>query len=87
MATVIRTRLVKIGNSQGIRIPKVVLDQLQISDTIELEVQDNQLVVRSSKMPRADWGPAFQQMAARGDDHLLDADTGLTGWEETEWEW
>ena len=39
MSAVIRTRLVKIGNSQGIRIPKVVLEQLNLTDTIELEVQ------------------------------------------------
>ena len=87
MATVIRTRLVKIGNSQGVRIPKVLLDQLQMTATIELEVQDDQLIIRPSRMPRADWAAAFQQMAAQGDDQLLDADTGLTVWEETEWEW
>jgi antitoxin MazE len=87
MSTVIRTRLVKIGNSQGVRIPKVVLDQLHMSDMIELEVQDNQLIVRSSKTPRANWAAAFQQMAAEGDDQLLDAESGPTTWEETEWEW
>ncbi|HEU5011898.1 MAG TPA: AbrB/MazE/SpoVT family DNA-binding domain-containing protein [Roseiflexaceae bacterium] len=87
MANVIRTRLVKIGNSQGIRIPKVVLDQLHMADTIELEVQDDQLIVRSGTTPRADWAMAFQRMAAEGDDQLLDADSGLTTWEATEWEW
>jgi antitoxin MazE len=87
MSKVIRTRLVKIGNSHGVRIPKVVLDQLQMTDTIELEVQDDQLVLRSGATPRADWASAFQQMAARGDDRLLDPDHSLTAWEETEWEW
>lgn len=86
MATTIRTRLIKIGNSQGVRIPKVVFDQLHITDTIELEMQDDQLIVRSSKTPRADWGAAFQQMATQGDDQLLDSDYGTT-WDETEWEW
>jgi antitoxin MazE len=87
MSTIIRTRLVKIGNSHGVRIPKVVLNQLHMTDTIELEVQDDQLVVRSSTTPRADWPSAFQQMAANGDDLLLDTDQSLTTWEETEWEW
>lgn len=45
MSTIIRTRLVKIGNSHGVRIPKVILEQLRMTDTIELEVQDDQLVV------------------------------------------
>lgn len=87
MPTIIRTRLVKIGNSYGVRIPKAVLEQLQMTDTIELEVQDDQLVVRSSATPRADWAAAFQQMAARADDQLLDGDLPPTVWEKVEWEW
>ena len=87
MSTIIRTRLVKIGNSHGVRIPKVILEQLRMTDTIELEVQDDQLVVRSSSMPRADWASAFQQMAAHADDQLLDGDLPPTVWEEAEWEW
>ena len=87
MSTVIKTRLVKIGNSQGIRIPKLVLDQLNLSADIELEVQNNHLIVRPSTRPRADWADQFRQMAERGDDHLLDSDLALTEWEATEWQW
>lgn len=87
MPMVIRTRLVKIGNSQGIRIPKVMLDQLRMTDLIELEIQNDQLLVRASKTPRSDWAAAFQRMADNGDDQLLDQDSLPTSWEETEWEW
>lgn len=87
MTSIIRTRLVKIGNSQGVRIPKVVLDQLKLTDTIELEVQDNQLIVRPGKAVRADWAAQFQQMAQLGDDVLLDDDALATRWEESEWQW
>lgn len=87
MSTVIKTRLVKIGNSQGVRIPKLVLDQLNLSSDIELEVQDNHLILRSSAHPRADWAGQFRQIAERGDDKLLDADATLTEWDGTEWQW
>ncbi len=87
MKPIIRTRLVKIGNSQGIRIPKVVLDQLNLIDTIELEVQDNQLIVRATQTARAGWADQFQQMAALGDDALLDPELNVTQWEDSEWEW
>ena len=87
MSTVIKTRLVKIGNSQGIRIPKLVLDQLNLSVDVELEVQDDHLIVRPSSRPRTDWADQFRQMAERGDDRLLDADDTLTEWEATEWQW
>ena len=87
MSTVIKTRLVKIGNSQGLRIPKLVLDQLNLSSDIELEVQDDHLIVRPIPHPRADWPEQFRQMAERGDDQLLDPDVALTEWEATEWQW
>jgi antitoxin MazE len=87
MSTVIKTRLVKIGNSQGIRIPKLVLDQLNLSADIELEVQDNHLILRASGHPRANWSAQFRQMAERGDDQLLDPNITLTEWEAAEWQW
>lgn len=87
MSTVIKTRLVKIGNSQGLRIPKVVLDQIQLSDDIEVEVQKDRLVIRSSARPRAGWDTLFREMVAGGDDQLLGPELQLTEWEKTEWEW
>jgi antitoxin MazE len=88
MATTIKTRLVKIGNSQGVRIPKILLDQLALPTNVELEVQGQQLIVRPARHPRADWDAQFQQMAAQNDDHLLDGDTSdLSTWHEDEWVW
>ena len=85
--TVVRTRLIKIGNSQGLRIPKVVLEQLNLSDEVELEVQENQLVVRPVLDPRSNWEEQFKAMAAEGDDQLLDEEVpSLTTWDEKEWE-
>jgi antitoxin MazE len=87
MSSIIKTRLVKIGNSQGVRIPKLLLDQLNLSGDIELEVQDDRLIVRPSSHARADWAKQFRQMAERGDDQLLDPELALTEWEATEWQW
>lgn len=87
MATLIKTRLIKIGNSRGLRIPAVLLEQLQLTDLVEIEVGDDHLIIRRGKPPRAGWAEAFQRMAAQGDDRLLLPDTGLNQWEETEWEW
>jgi antitoxin MazE len=87
MATIIKTRLIKIGNSQGLRIPKLILEQLNLSDDIELEVQDHQLIVRPTSHPRASWAEQFERMAINGDNHLLDTEPVPTEWEETEWQW
>ena len=41
-----KTRLIKIGNSQGIRIPKLLLEQVGLANEVELEVQQDQIVIR-----------------------------------------
>lgn len=88
MGNVIKTRLVKIGNSQGVRIPKVVLDQVGLTHEIELEVQGDHLVLRPARRPRAGWAEQFRQMAEHKDDLLLDpAVRSGSAWDEEEWTW
>ena len=83
-----KTRIVKIGNSQGIRIPKPLLHQAELGEEVELEVQDGQIVVRPAQVPRRGWDEQFAKMAGRGDDRLLDSEiVGLTSWDTDEWEW
>jgi len=67
-----KVNVVRIGNSQGIRIPKTILQQCHLTDALELEVQGNRLVLRSASRPRAGWEDAFRRMYTHGDDALLD---------------
>lgn len=88
MTHIITTRLVKIGNSQGIRIPKLLLEQVGLSGEIQLEVESGRLILRPAIRPRQGWAEQFQRMAELGDDRLLDAeDLVASTWDETEWEW
>jgi antitoxin MazE len=82
-----KTRIIRIGNSQGIRIPKPLLEQSGLGEEVELEVRAGEIVIRSARQPREGWASAFQAMAAAGDDDLLDQDAGATAWEEEEWAW
>lgn len=86
MATIVKSRIVKIGNSQGVRIPKILLDQTNITQEIELEIVENQIVIRAINNPRAGWAEQFKEMAERGDDKLLDPEFITNDWDE-EWEW
>jgi antitoxin MazE len=80
--------VVKIGNSQGIRIPKTILEQCHLNRNVELEPVGNHLVVRSAAKPREGWDEAFQAMTQRGDDTMLDGDTFTeSSWEKDEWQW
>ncbi|MBA2340482.1 MAG: AbrB/MazE/SpoVT family DNA-binding domain-containing protein [Pyrinomonadaceae bacterium] len=83
-----RTRIVKIGNSQGIRIPKLILERSNLAEEVELEAQDNQIVIRSTSQPRQNWEAAFRAMAERGDDEMLDENSlTQTQWDKDEWQW
>ena len=83
----IKTRIVKIGNSKGIRIPKLLLDQTDFGNEVELELQENRIVIRSSRSSRHGWEEQFKMMAEKGDDRLLDEAIQLSSWDEEDWEW
>jgi antitoxin MazE len=83
-----KSKLVRIGNSRGVRLPKTVLEQCGFEDIVELDVQDNRVVIRPANESRSGWDEAFAKMAEHGDDKLLDTDADLrTDWDETEWRW
>ena len=86
MKNTIKTRIVKIGNSQGIRIPKLLLDQTDFGEEVELELQDNSIVIRASHAPRYGWEERFKMMAEQGDDRLLDEQLQLSSWDDEDWE-
>jgi antitoxin MazE len=82
-------KLIAIGNSRGIRLPKSVIEQCGLGDEIELEVRDGCLILRSSKAPRAGWEEAFERMHAAAHDRLLDVEavSQPSEWDESEWKW
>ena len=83
-----KTNVIRIGNSRGIRIPKTVLEQCHLRDEVEIEVVNNHLVVRSATKPRSGWEDAFREMHERGDDTLLDRESqSPSHWDETDWQW
>ena len=86
MTMMIRSKVVKIGNSRGIRIPRTLLEQAGLTDEIEMTVEGNRLIVNAVHQPRAGWDARFADMADKSDDRLLD-ETTLTQWDDHEWVW
>ena len=83
-----RARVINIGNSQGIRIPKPLLKQTGILGDVELEVDKNQIIIRPVSNPRAGWDDAFIAMAENNDDMLLNGEKDIShSWDEEEWQW
>lgn len=82
MAT--KARIIRIGNSRGIRVPRALLEQAELSDEVELQAQPGRLIVRAARRPRAGWAKAAQTMRERNDDQLLDQPTP-TRFDEEDW--
>ncbi len=83
-----RARVIKIGNSQGLRIPKPILEQTGIMDDVEIEVENNKIIIRSLKNAREGWDNAFKMMREKEDDTLLTDDIDISNtWDEEEWQW
>jgi antitoxin MazE len=81
-----KTRIVRIANSRGIRVPKILLDQAQLSDEVELHAEPGRLVVQGVRRPRADWADAARAMAEAHHDGLVDAPLP-TRFDVQEWKW
>ena len=81
-----KTRIVKIGNSRGIRVPKILLEQAQLPDEVELHAEPGRLVVQATRRPRAGWAQAARTMRDRAHDGLLDEPIA-TRFDRKEWEW
>jgi antitoxin MazE len=80
-----KTELVKIGNSRGIRIPKPIIEQCGFEADVELRVEGNCLVVSAPRQARQGWREAFRAAGpSANDDLLLD---GANDFDLEEWTW
>ena len=83
---VLKARLVQIGNSRGIRLPKAVIAEAQLGDEVELKAEPGCMVIRSARHPRTGWAEAAKKMNELGGDRLI-APITSTKFDKEEWEW
>jgi len=81
-----KTRLVQIGNSRGVRIPKPMIEEAGLGDEVELRLQKGAIVVMTARSPRSGWSDAAQLLRERGEDYLVDSPVP-THFDDEEWEW
>ncbi len=82
-----KTTLVAIGNSRGVRIPKPFIEQCAFESDAVMTVEQGAVVIRPARKSRKDWGEAFQKMAEQKDDTLIDETRSASKWDASEWEW
>jgi antitoxin MazE len=76
--------LIRVGNSRGIRIPKALIEECGLGDSVELSVADGRLVIERHRPLRDGWAEAFRRNAAR--DELL-LDLPASEFDRSEWKW
>lgn len=81
-----KTKIVPIGNSQGVRIPKPLLEQAGLEGDVRLRVVESGILIESRSDPRAGWTEAAELLHDRGEDGLLD-DYTPTRFDDDEWVW
>ena len=81
-----RAKIVRIGNSRGIRLPKTLIEQTGLTEEVELDVQEGKIVLSPVRDLRRGWAEAARILAERGEDRLLDEHLP-THFDEEEWEW
>jgi len=78
-----KARLVRIGNSRGVRLAKPLLEEAGLTDEVEIRVQGGSLIITSADSPRAGWADAIEKYGPTG---LLDEPTS-TVFDDEEWAW
>jgi antitoxin MazE len=81
-----KARLIRIGNSRGVRLPKPVIEEAGLADEVEVEVDSGAIIIRAAVRPRTGWAEAARRARAQGDDRLLDPPTP-TRFDREEWRW
>ncbi len=61
----------QIGNSKGIRLTKTLIKKYNITDTVELILEKEYIIIKPRKTPRRGWNRLFKKLHENGDDNLL----------------
>lgn len=80
-----RTKLVKIGNSQGVRIPRAFIEEAGLGGEVDLSLESGSVVLRRVGHPRDGWEEDMKRMHEAGDDELME--TPASDWDDKEWRW
>lgn len=82
-----KARIVRIGNSRGVRIPKAMLEEAGLEGAVELTLGPDGILIAPASRPRSTWTSAARLVREREEGDLLDTTTVPTLSEELEWEW
>ena len=81
-----KARIVRIGNSRGIRLPKPLLEEAGLGEEVELRASEGSILISPASRSRAGWAKAAQQLRELGEDQLLHVGSP-TRFDQEDWRW
>lgn len=79
-----RTNLIKIGNSKGVRITSSIIKECELGNEIEIKVLDKRVIIEAIIEPRSDWNKSFEKMHKNQEDVLIPE---ISNNFDKDWEW
>ena len=67
-----KTKIVRIGNSRGVRIPRPFIEEARLGEEVQLRIVASGVLIERTAPPRAGWAEAAARLRSQGDDQLLD---------------
>jgi antitoxin MazE len=86
LEAIMKARLVRIGNSRGVRLPKPLIEEARLKEEVQLRVRDGAVIITSVTRPRSGWARAASLISGQSEDRLLDEPTP-TEFDQGEWRW
>lgn len=81
-----RAKLISIGNSRGVRLPKPLIREVGLTDEVEIRVREKRIEISPVTGTRSGWAEAARLLHNRNEDASLDQ-SASTHFDETEWTW
>jgi len=82
-----KTELIRIGNSRGVRIPKPLIEQCGFGETVEVRIERNSLIISPERCPRQGWEEAFRASGNASQDDLMLDTARANDFDREEWKW
>lgn len=79
-------KLVRIGNSRGVRLPRAVIEEAGLREDLEIRIEGRTVVLSSPARVREGWTDAARKLVDRGEADLLDLPSENT-FDREDWEW
>jgi antitoxin MazE len=81
-----KTKLIPIGNSRGIRIPKPMIKEANLLDDVEIKVIEGSIIITSLGKIRNGWSEYAKELNKREEDKLIINET-TNKFDDNEWNW